>query len=219
MTRRWLLLLLIAALIGFGVYAYQTAKPHVHPIKQADAVRMAAHMAQRKAEAARAASSPEPVSAPADQAPTGEWFGRAQVVDGDTIRIDSSELHLWAIDAPELDQSCERAGRSWRCGAFAKAELETLIGGRTVACRPEGSDGTPQRPTALCFVRETLCAGDRACETELGSLNLAMIDRGAAVDIEGHFMDNEDDAQEARRGLWGSKFKKPWEWRGVEQGH
>lgn len=223
MTRRWLLLLLIAALIGFGVYAYQTAKPYVHPIKQADAVRIAAHMAERRAEAARAAAPPAaaPVSAdtPAEQAPAGEWFGRAQVVDGDRIRIDNSELHFWGIDAPELDQNCDRAGRPWRCGEFAKAELERLIGGRTVACRPEGADGTPERPTVLCFVRETLCAGDQACETIVGSLNLAMIDRGAAVDIEGHFMDNEEDAREARRGLWGSRFKKPWEWRGVEQGH
>ncbi len=94
-----------------------------------------------------------------------------------------------------------------------------MVGGRSVACRPEGSDGTPERPTVLCFVRETMCAADRACETELGSLNLAMIARGAAVDVEGHFMDTEDDAQEARRGLWGSRFTPPWEWRGVEQGH
>jgi endonuclease YncB( thermonuclease family) len=46
-----------------------------------------------------------------------------------------------------------------------------------------------------------------------------MIERGAAVDVEGHFSDSEEDAREARRGLWAGKFKTPWEWRGVEAGY
>lgn len=221
MKRRWMFGLLGVIAVAFAVYAYQTAKPWVHPIKRADEARIAALQAEKLA--------PRPVATveapPAAQGQGWnigspiEWFGPAQVVDGDTLRIEGTELHLWAIDAPELEQSCEKDGKPWRCGDHAKAELTRLTAGRTIACRPEGADGTPQHPTVLCFARETRCAEDAACESELGSLNLAMIERGAAVDVEGHFSDSEEDAREARRGLWASKFKAPWEWRGVEAGH
>ncbi|TZG28050.1 thermonuclease family protein [Sphingomonas montanisoli] len=210
MTRRWYLLLLGAAVLGFGIYAYETAKPWVHPIKQADAVRLAA--LENKA-------APQLVPAAEEPTPTQEWFGDAQAVDGDTLAFDGHEVHLWAVDAPELDQTCERAGKPWRCGDFAKAELEKLIGGRTVACRGEGPEQNAEHPTVLCFVRTARCAQDEACQTSLGSLNLAMVKRGAAMDIEGHFGEIEDDAQQARAGLWASSFKPPWEWRGVEAGH
>ena len=42
--------------------------------------------------------------------------GRAQVTDGDTIRIGSVEVRLQGIDAPEAGQSCEDRGgqQAWR---------------------------------------------------------------------------------------------------------
>lgn len=213
---RWFLLLLTVPVLGAGLYIYDAAKPRVHPIKQADAARMAARPAERQSHAGQ--NAPPSAATASNQGLITEWFGKARVVDGDTVQIDGATLHLWAIDAPETDQPCELRGKPWRCGPYATAELEKLIAGRTVACVEEGADSKPHNITASCFVREARCAGAEACETSLGSLNLAMIERGAAMDIEGHFMDSQEDAREQRLGLWAGRFAPPWEWCGAEPG-
>jgi endonuclease YncB( thermonuclease family) len=201
---RWRWALLLLAVLAAGLYVYDAARPRVHPIKRADAARMAA-LAHRPAVPEPTPASREPLPAQ----PPGELFGDAVVVDGDTLRIGGTEVDLWTIDAPELAQTCHRDGRPWQCGAFARDELATLIGGRNVACRPEGPDAS--HFIGLCFVRDTPCAGEEACESSNGSLNLAMVARGAAVDIEGQFMDDESDAEDRKRGLWAGSFDLPSE--------
>ena len=37
-----------------------------------------------------------------------EIYGKAKVVDGDTIHIKSYKIRLEAIDAPEMKQKCKR---------------------------------------------------------------------------------------------------------------
>ncbi|CAN5867489.1 hypothetical protein BH11PSE6_BH11PSE6_00970 [soil metagenome] len=201
---RWRWALLLLAVLAAGLYVYDAARPRVHPIKRADAARMAA-LADRPAVLEPTLASREPLPA---QPPTA-LFGPALVVDGDSLRIGGTEVDLWTIDAPELAQTCHRDGRPWPCGAFAREELSKLIDGRKVACRPEGPDTS--HFIGLCFVRDTPCNGDEACESSNGSLNLAMVARGAAVDIEGQFMDDESDAEDQKRGLWAGSFDLPSE--------
>ena len=199
---RWRWALLLLAVLAAGLYVYDAARPRVHPIKRADAARTAA-LADRPAVLEPTLASREPLPV---QPPTA-LFGPALVVDGDSLRIGGTEVDLWTIDAPESGQTCHRDGRPWPCGAFARDELATLIGGRKVACRPEGPDAS--HFIGLCFVRDTPCNGDETCESSNGSLNLAMVARGAAVDIEGQFMDDEADAEDQKRGLWAGSFDLP----------
>jgi endonuclease YncB( thermonuclease family) len=64
-------------------------------------------------------------------APTGQIQPRGSVVDGDTLELmDAKRIRLWGIDAPEGAQTCQRAGRPWRCGDDATRALELLIHGR-----------------------------------------------------------------------------------------
>jgi endonuclease YncB( thermonuclease family) len=43
--------------------------------------------------------------------------GRAEIVDGDTLRIDGRTVRLQGIDAPETRQTCtDRSGQEWPCG-------------------------------------------------------------------------------------------------------
>ena len=42
--------------------------------------------------------------------------GTALIVDGDTITISGNKIRLNGIDTPEKDQTCRRAGVTWRCG-------------------------------------------------------------------------------------------------------
>ena len=47
---------------------------------------------------------------------TTSAFGRASVIDGDTIEIRGERIRLWGIDAPKSSQLCHRGHSAWRFG-------------------------------------------------------------------------------------------------------
>ncbi|MES2035320.1 MAG: thermonuclease family protein [Pseudomonadota bacterium] len=191
-------LLAVLVVAGVGALAWDAARPRVHPIKAADARKYSIALAT-------------PVD-PAD--PRSDLFGRASAIDGDTLLIQGVEADLWTIDAPELAQTCDKDGRSWACGDASRAHLEQLIGGRQVACRPEGPPTEDGRWLGICFVTDIPCQGDTGpCESDLESLNLAQVTDGWAADIEGQYMDSETDAQDRKAGLWAGRFESPRDWR------
>ena len=49
--------------------------------------------------------------------------GTALIVDGDTITISGNKIRLSGIDTPEKNQTCRRAGITWRCGYEATETL------------------------------------------------------------------------------------------------
>ena len=49
--------------------------------------------------------------------------GTALIVDGDTITISGNKIRLNGIDTPEQNQTCRRAGITWRCGYEATETL------------------------------------------------------------------------------------------------
>ena len=53
--------------------------------------------------------------------------GTVEVIDGDSLVLAGRQIRLVGIDAPEYDQTCDRAGQSWACGAEAKAQLAELV--------------------------------------------------------------------------------------------
>ncbi len=59
-------------------------------------------------------------------------IGRASVIDGDTLDMQGQRIRLWAVDAPEGRQTCDRAGVTYRCGQEAANALDRYIGGRPV---------------------------------------------------------------------------------------
>lgn len=182
-----LLLAATAGVAGLGLYAYETARPQVHPIKAADEARLAAMP-----------PPPEPVDS------RTPLFGPARVIDGDTLAIQGVEADLWTIKAPLLDQQCTGPDdRRWACGEDSRANLERLIGGRNVACRPEGPPPRDGRWLGLCFVSDVPCQTEGGiCESDLASLNLAQVEQGWAADQEGQYADPEDAARGRKAGLW-----------------
>jgi endonuclease YncB( thermonuclease family) len=51
---------------------------------------------------------------------------RGSVVDGDTLELmDAKCIRLWGSDAPEGAQTCQPAGRPWRCGDHATEPLSS----------------------------------------------------------------------------------------------
>lgn len=133
--------------------------------------------------------------------------GRAKILDGDSFEIGSTSVRLFGIDAPEGRQSCTRSnGSSWRCGDAAAAELRRLVGSREVACVRRDTDDYG-RTVAVC----------RAGNLDLGA---AMVRAGLAVAYRRYsddYVDEEREAQRARRGVWAGQFVTPEEYRRDER--
>ena len=132
-----------------------------------------------------------------DPAP-GQVSGEARLIDGDSLYIGGNEVRLKDIDAPEGRQTCQRGGTEWACGEAARDELRRLIGGGAVDCRVLERD-KHGRLLAYCS------AGGR-------DLNREMVASGMAVSFGG-YQGEEAGAHRALRGLWGSKFERPQDWR------
>lgn len=131
-----------------------------------------------------------------------ELIGQARVVDGDTIEIHSQRIRLHGIDAPESSQTCLRAGRPERCGQIAANALADRIGRQTVRCEQHDVDRY-RRIVAVCWAGAT-------------DLNGWMVEQGLAIAYRRYSLDYvaaEARARSARRGIWGTTFDDPAEYR------
>ncbi|MCG7392602.1 thermonuclease family protein [Microvirga sp. ACRRW] len=125
--------------------------------------------------------------------------GRAQVTDGDTIRIGDAKIRIKGIDAPEMEQTCFRAGRSYRCGDVARRALIDMVSGENVQCRAAGRDRY-QRILARCTVKGS-------------DIGARMVEDGWAVSYGRDYDLQEMQAQSRRAGLWAGAFERPQDWR------
>lgn len=128
--------------------------------------------------------------------------GRATVVDGDTIEIRGQRIRLFGIDAPESSQICYGDTGEWRCGQSAALTLQSRISSNTVNCRERDHDRYG-RVIAVCTV-----GGE--------NINAWLVAEGWALayrDYSTDFIDLEDAARQARKGVWRGSFVAPWEWR------
>ena len=135
----------------------------------------------------------ETAGRPEDRFGAGDTVpGRAEVVDGDTLRIGTERIRLHAMDAPERGQRCEPVvGRPADCGALASRALENFVAGRTVTCTGRNRDRYG-RLVAVC----------RAGGTDLGGW---MVAQGLAVAYRRFGLDYvaaEAAARAAGRGFW-----------------
>ena len=127
----------------------------------------------------------------------------AKVIDGDTIVVAEQLVRLHGIDAPELDQPFWWQGQKLMGGALALAALEVLTAGVAVRCKAVERD-RHGRIVAKVF------APDRV------DISHRLVSAGWALAYGRHstdYMDAEDKARGAKRGLWRGSFVKPWLWR------
>lgn len=133
-------------------------------------------------------------------------IGQAIVIDGDTIEIHGQRIRLFGIDAPESSQTCRRHGEDYLCGKEASFALADLIAQRPVDCTPEDIDPY-RRIVATCYVGAT-------------DLNRWMVFQGHALAYRQYstrYLLDEEQAKDARRGLWAGSFEKPWDYRHKEK--
>jgi endonuclease YncB( thermonuclease family) len=125
-------------------------------------------------------------------------YGVALARDGDTLSIGGNTIRLHGIDAPESDQFCTRDGRAWACGEEGTDQLRRLIRGGELRCDALDSDQYG-RTLARCYLRGL-------------DINRAMVESGYAVAYRKYsteFVEAEEQAKAARRGIWASTFELP----------
>jgi len=128
--------------------------------------------------------------------------GPATVIDGDSLKIGETTIRLHAVDAFEGRQTCLRRGERWPCGEAAANRMRELVAGRTITCEPRDLDDYG-RTVAVCS------SGRIDLGAELVRDGLALAYRRYGND----YVDEEDEARSARRGVWAGEFTPPWEWR------
>ncbi len=135
--------------------------------------------------------------------PGGEIAGKASVIDGDSLRLEGTEIRLYGIDAPESRQICtDRGGNPYPCGRQSARALRRLVGSDPLTCTVETLDRYG-RSVSVCMAGKA-------------NINLEMVRSGWAVAYRGiaqDFIAAEEAARAARRGLWQGLFDRPADWR------
>ncbi|MBM3613377.1 MAG: thermonuclease family protein [Alphaproteobacteria bacterium] len=134
--------------------------------------------------------------------------GRAQVSDGDTLRLGAARLRIHGIDAPESDQRCaDASGAEWACGAWSATVLRDLVAGRDLTC--------------AALERDRYGRWVARCTADGTDIGAAMVATGAAVAYRRYAPDYvaiETIARTERRGIWAGAFAQPEDHRAASRG-
>ena len=135
--------------------------------------------------------------------------GKAIVVDGDTIKINSEKIRFSGIDAPESyykgrKQFCLKGEEKISCGKLSKIFLIEKIANQKVKCEIEAKTDRYKRKLGECFV-------------EGKSLSRILVKNGYAFDYPRYskkkYSTEQDYAKKNSLGLWSMKFQFPWDFR------
>lgn len=128
-----------------------------------------------------------------------------KIADGDSFSIGASKIRLDGIDAPEYRQTCnDPSGTPWECGKSSRASLEQMLRQPGLSCIADATDKYG-RSIAVC---STAAIADIAAAQVLAGMAVAQDYFGIR-----DYTEQEQAAQNAKRGIWVGTFKPPAEWR------
>jgi len=140
-----------------------------------------------------------------------EISGNAQIIDGDTIKINSKKIRLYGIDAPEFKQMCKKPYLTiiffifiidYPCGKISTQKLQKKINNKVITCKILDVDRY-KRFIGECYKRNL-------------NLNSWLVSNGYAVAYRKYskkYISNEINAKNEKKGLWQGKFEMPWDFR------
>lgn len=131
-------------------------------------------------------------------------YGRARAVSGDLLRVGGTLVKLAGIDAPQPAQPCLKSnGRRWNCAAAATSALRRLVRGKRVSCELSAAAVTGAPAVAHCR------AADLDLAAELVGKGYVFAATAGSVD----YASNEEQAREAKIGIWRGDVERPEAWR------
>ena len=140
-----------------------------------------------------------------------EISGNAQIIDGDTIKINSKKIRLHGIDAPEFMQKCKKPyltiifftfTKDYPCGKISTQKLQKKINNKVITCKILDIDRY-KRLIGECYKRNL-------------NLNSWLVSNGYAVAYRKYskkYISNEINAKNEKKGIWQGKFEMPWDFR------
>ena len=140
-------------------------------------------------------------------------FGNANVIDGDTIKINKKKIRLFGIDAPELKQKCLKESIPYFCGIVSKQNLKKYVQGKKINCEYTKLDRY-KRILAICRLNCFFWGDDPDCEKF--SLNKYMVRSGYAIAYKRYskkYLNDQEWAKKFKLGIWNGIFENPEEWR------
>jgi endonuclease YncB( thermonuclease family) len=143
--------------------------------------------------------------------------GQATIIDGDTVRVGETTIHLYGIDAPEMNQFCrDKKDKRFNCGHAAMRRLFLYIGADPLDCtiKAHNEDGSL---AATCQVKSYFRQTENgASRGEKFDVSLEMVLTGYAFSTRAQASDYTGAEERARTkgmGFWSGRIEPPWEWR------
>lgn len=128
--------------------------------------------------------------------------GRGEAIDGDTLHLSGRTMRLFGIDAPELDQTCDRGGKKWACGVSARDLLADILSQGRISCEVQDIDRYG-REVAVCVMDDV-------------DIGARMVRSGAAIAYRKYsqrYVNVETAARHEGAGLWSARWITPEEHR------
>jgi endonuclease YncB( thermonuclease family) len=133
---------------------------------------------------------------------------RAEVLTATSFRDPETGTvyRLYGVDACDLSQTAVLGRQSWPCGVVAMAWLVNATLNKWITCTPIRVEATTQ--VSRCATSDYVDVAG-----EMLRNGLALTTRDAADQLIPSYKQIEADARKAFRGLWGSQFQMPWDFR------
>ena len=141
-------------------------------------------------------------------------IGKANVTDGDTIKINDQKIRLFGIDAHETKQFCKEVylsflifnfKRDYKCGEKSTNALKKKIQGKNIRCLVQNNKDRYRRNIGICYLKKQ-------------DINSRLVKSGYAIAYRRYskkYINDEQHAKDNKLGIWQGTFMKPEKWRRI----
>ncbi len=141
-------------------------------------------------------------------------IGKANVTDGDTIKINDQKIRLFGIDAPETKQFCKEVylsflifnfKRDYKCGEKSTSALKKKIKNKKIRCLIQDKKDRYKRNIGICYLKRQ-------------DINSWLVKNGYAIAYRRYskkYIIDEQYAEDNKLGIWQGTFMEPEKWRRI----
>ncbi len=141
-------------------------------------------------------------------------IGKANITDGDTIKINDQKIRLFGIDAPETKQFCKEVylsflifnfKRDYKCGEKSTNALKKKIKDKKIRCLIQDNKDRYSRNIGICYLKKQ-------------DINSWLVKNGYAIAYRRYskkYIIDEKYAEDNKLGIWQGTFMEPEKWRRI----